>query len=84
MTNYQKAENYETLVNREVRITQHNNIDIIGKVTEVVYDRNRLDKINIEQHILCPEFVGRIMKDTKPMVATVYVRNIGAIDVLDE
>lgn len=74
---------FEQLLFQEVRVIQHNKLGIQGKLLDVIRDNSGLHKLNIEQEFISRGNVGKIVRETKPTVATVYTRNILTVEKME-
>lgn len=80
--NSDRIEEFERLLYQQIRVVQNNKLDISGKLLDVIADETGLHKLNIEQKFISTEKVGKIVREARPTVATVYTRNISTIEVL--
>ncbi len=69
---------FEQLLYQQIRVVQNNRLGIKGKLLDVIADDTNmgLDKLNIEQGFASPGKVGKIIRDSRLTVATVYTKNI--------
>lgn len=74
---------FEQLLFQEVRVIQHNKLGIQGKLLDVIRDNSGLHKLNIEQEFISRGNVGKIVRETRPTVATVYTRNILTVEKIE-
>jgi hypothetical protein len=74
---------FEQLLFQQVKVVQTNKLGITGKLLDVIRDTTGLHKLNIEQEFISRGNVGKIVRESKPTVATVYTRNILTVERIE-
>ncbi|WP_259014529.1 hypothetical protein [Emticicia fluvialis] len=77
---------FEQMLYQRVKITQRNKVSIRGKILDVIPDETNggLHKIAIQQDFICSGKVGKIVRESRLAVGTVYLSNVAQVEMLEQ
>jgi len=77
---------FEQMLYRRVKITQRNKLSVSGKIMDVIPDETNtgLHKVDIQQEFICSSKVGKIVREPRLSIGTVYLSNVAEVELIED